>query len=78
MIERRIAGVDLGKSTAKLVLASANGSGALRIESMESVHHNGNALSAFRAWYEREGAATCRALGATGVHADEIAEVELL
>ena len=77
MTERRIAGVDLGKSTAKLVLANATSSGALRIESMESVHHNGNALSAFRAWYDRKGAATCRALGATGVHADEIAEPAL-
>jgi len=36
------------------------------------VSDDGQALDAFREWYLRENVASCAALGATGLHADEL------
>ena len=68
----RVAGCDLGKATACFVVAKVGRDGALEVESKEARAHEGRPLEAFREWYRREGIAACRALGATGLHADEI------
>ena len=68
---RRIAGCDLGQATARFVVGVVNG-GSVRIDSSEVVSHDGRPLEAFRAWYRRADVASCAALGATGVFADEV------
>ena len=68
----RVAGCDLGKATAKLAVATVGPDGAIAEIRATSIAHEGEALQVFRDWYERERIATCAALGATGVHADEL------
>src|SRR3972149_4888917 len=67
----RVAGCDLGKSAAKFVVGRSDANGKLEIEQTEIVEHDGRPMEAFRDWYERENVASCAALGATGLHADE-------
>jgi activator of 2-hydroxyglutaryl-CoA dehydratase/predicted nucleotide-binding protein (sugar kinase/HSP70/actin superfamily) len=69
----RIAGCDLGKASAKFVLGRLDGNGGVEIEHAESVTHAGHPMDAFRDWYRRADVASCVALGATGLHADELA-----
>ncbi len=68
----RIAGCDLGKAAAKFVIARVCADGRLDVEKTELIEHDGRALDAFREWYLRENVASCAALGATGLHADEL------
>ncbi len=70
----RIAGCDLGKAIAKFVIGVTAGDGTLVIEERDEVVHEGRPLDAFRAWYARADVASCAALGATGLHADELVE----
>jgi activator of 2-hydroxyglutaryl-CoA dehydratase/predicted nucleotide-binding protein (sugar kinase/HSP70/actin superfamily) len=69
---RRIAGCDLGKASAKFVSARLLRDGRIEIEKAESVVHDGRPMDAFRAWYRRADLASCVALGATGLHSDEL------
>ena len=69
----RVAGIDLGKSSAKLVVATLDGTGDLRIKESRTIVHEGDPLSAFATWYRQADINACLALGATGLHADEIA-----
>jgi activator of 2-hydroxyglutaryl-CoA dehydratase/predicted nucleotide-binding protein (sugar kinase/HSP70/actin superfamily) len=71
-MSHRLAGVDLGKASAKFVLAGLTDDGKLIVEKSETVVHQGDPLGAFSAWYRKDDVASCRALGATGLHADEI------
>ena len=66
-----VAGCDLGKATAKLVLLSLAHDGDATIVRTETVAHGGQPMQAFRDWYARASVAECAALGATGLHADE-------
>lgn len=68
----RVAGCDLGKSAAKLVVCRVDSDGGLEIESREVIEHDGQALKVFSEWYSRAGVASCAALGATGLHAEEL------
>ena len=74
LIQGRVAGCDLGKATAKLVVGTIQPDGTLRIDAAETVVHEGRPMEAFASWYERLGIASCEALGATGLHADELIE----
>ncbi|MHC4225509.1 MAG: hypothetical protein ACYSUN_16080, partial [Planctomycetota bacterium] len=47
--------------------------GRVEIEKTESVTHDGLPMEVLSDWYRREGVASCAALGATGLHADELA-----
>lgn len=67
----RVAGCDLGKAAAKLVLLSV-GDGGVRIERRDCISHDGKPAQALAAWYREAGVAACDALGATGLHADEL------
>jgi activator of 2-hydroxyglutaryl-CoA dehydratase len=69
----RIAGCDLGKSAAKFVVGLVSPDGQLSIEKTDLVEHDGRPMDAFRDWYLREDVASCNALGATGLHAEELA-----
>jgi activator of 2-hydroxyglutaryl-CoA dehydratase/predicted nucleotide-binding protein (sugar kinase/HSP70/actin superfamily) len=72
-MNHRLAGVDLGKASAKFVLATLTDDGKLIVDKSETVVHEGDPFGAFSAWYRKDDVASCRALGATGLHADEIA-----
>ena len=48
--------------------------GQLSIEKTELVEHDGHAIDVFRDWYVREDVASCAAVGATGLHADELVD----
>ncbi|UCE84896.1 MAG: hypothetical protein JSU66_11105 [Deltaproteobacteria bacterium] len=69
----RIAGCDLGKAAAKFVIGTIDPAGRVTIDKAESVTHDGQPLEAFREWYRRADVAACAGLGATGLHADELA-----
>ena len=68
----RIAGCDLGKSSAKFVIGNRGPDGAFTVERMETVVHDGRPGAAFRDWYRKASIFSCRALGVTGVHAEEV------
>ena len=68
---RRIAACDLGKASAKLLIAELGPAG-LRVLSRQEVEHEGQPQQAFRKWYQAEDVAGCACLGATGLHADEL------
>ena len=76
----RVAGCDLGKAAAKFVVLrlpeapSGAAVGELEIESTETVLHEGRPLDAFREWYRSADVAACDGLGATGLHADKLAD----
>lgn len=74
----RVAGCDLGKSTAGFVVVSieagGRGGGDLVIESTDVVSHEGKPLDAFKDWYRRRNIARCALLGATGIHSRELAK----
>lgn len=67
----RVAGCDLGKAAAKLVVLTIE-DGRVIVERNECVTHDGRPVEAFAAWYRDAGIAACDALGATGLHADEL------
>ena len=67
----RVAGCDLGKAAAKLVVLSVEG-GRVRVERRDCIPHDGRPAEVLSAWYREAGIAACDALGATGLHADEL------
>ncbi len=68
----KIAACDLGKSSAKLLVASFDSEGKIKDLNSEIVPHDGEALRVFSQWYRRKKIADCAALGATGLHSDEL------
>ena len=69
---RLVAGCDLGKATAKFVVCRLLDDGRAEVESTEIVAHAGDPIKAFSEWYERSSIASCVALGATGLSAEEL------
>ncbi|MDH3213996.1 MAG: acyl-CoA dehydratase activase-related protein, partial [Myxococcales bacterium] len=69
---RRVAGCDLGKASVSFVLARAGDDGAIVVEDTRYELHEGNPLELFRQWYLEHDVASCAALGATGIYADEL------
>jgi hypothetical protein len=66
-----VAGCDLGKAAAKLVVLSVDGD-RVRIEARHSAPHDGRPAEVLAAWYREAGVANCDAHGATGLYADEL------
>ena len=67
-----VAGCDLGKASAKLVVVRAGAAGAFELVHTEHVRHEGRPLEAVAAWYASREVARCAALGSTGVHGDTL------
>ncbi len=67
-----MAGCDLGKATAKLVVGTVDDRGELVMQSSLLVSHEGQPAEALRRWYAAEQIDACAVLGATGVHAEEL------
>ncbi len=74
----RIAGCDLGKASASFVLARISDDGKLVIEDSRYVLHDGSPLDVFSKWYNDNDVASCSALGATGIYADELTDVAVI
>jgi len=68
----RIAGCDLGKATAKLVIGHREGTGRFVVDDRAMVAHEGRPLEIFSSWYRERGLADLAALGATGLHASDL------
>jgi len=66
----RLAGCDLGKAAAKLVVVELRPAGGVEIVSTEVVSHGGRPIEAFCEWYRRADATSLAALGVTGLYAD--------
>jgi len=67
----RVAGCDLGKAAAKLVVLVVDDD-RVHIEARHSAAHDGRPAELLAAWYREAGIANCDALGATGLYADEL------
>ena len=70
-----VAGCDLGKSTAKFVigeLETGDTAGQFHVLHSEVIVHDGRPMDAFKEWYTRMEVHRCKALGATGLHAEEL------
>jgi activator of 2-hydroxyglutaryl-CoA dehydratase/predicted nucleotide-binding protein (sugar kinase/HSP70/actin superfamily) len=67
----RVAGVDLGKASIKLVIAAFD-PGRARIEHAEHAAHEGHPLAALAELYRKHELARARALGVTGLHGDSV------
>ncbi len=74
----RIAGCDLGKASARFVLARVDEDGELAIEDVQHVFHEGDPFGRFEAWYREQQADRCAALGATGVYAQQLRSPSLV
>ncbi len=70
---RRVAGCDLGKAAAKLVLAEVDDDGRLSVLERRHAFHAGQPLEVLRGWYEELELSSCAAVAATGLHAGELA-----
>ena len=68
----RIAGCDLGKASASFVITRGDEDGVVTIESSDYQSHDGKPLELFRRWYRDNDVASCAALGATGIYADDL------
>ncbi len=70
----RIAACDLGKASVRFVTAVVDEQGALEVESTLHEAHDGDPYGLFRKWYLDNNIASCAALAATGVYADELSD----
>ncbi len=68
----RIAGVDLGKSTASFAHGELEDDGTIHWTERSNVTHEGHPHEVFAAWYRDADIAGCAALGVTGAYASEI------
>ena len=74
----RIAGCDLGKASARFVIATKDRGGQFVLEETEHIAHEGKPFEAFKKWYKEKNIASCRALGATGLYAGELIDPVLV
>lgn len=75
---RRIAGVDVGKSTLKLVIVRFGASSAPRIEVAEQGAHDGAPADLLATWYATHDVGACDAMGATGLYGDDLPKPTLI
>ncbi len=68
----RIAGCDLGKASASFVVATVDDRGVVTAVSSGYQLHEGKPLELFKHWYREHDVASCAALGATGIYADDL------
>jgi activator of 2-hydroxyglutaryl-CoA dehydratase/predicted nucleotide-binding protein (sugar kinase/HSP70/actin superfamily) len=74
----RIAACDLGKASASFALARVEDGGEIIVEDTQYTLHEGDPLELFAKWYRDNDVAGCAALGATGIHADELSDPVLI
>ncbi|HJM93806.1 MAG: hypothetical protein CMM23_16235 [Rhodospirillaceae bacterium] len=74
----RVAGCDLGKASVGFVTATVAEDGKVEVEGAGYKLHEGDPLGLFKKWYRDNDIASCAALAATGVYADELREPALI
>ena len=74
----RVAGCDLGKAFIKFATATIQADGSFHLDDVARCAHEGRPFDLFRRWYRDQDIASCAALGATGVYADELARPVLI
>ncbi len=77
-MQPRIAACDLGKVSASFAIARLAEDGGVELEHTLHLPHRGSPFQAFADWYREQEVASCAALAATGVYADQLAEPVLL
>ncbi|MDP6812574.1 MAG: BadF/BadG/BcrA/BcrD ATPase family protein [Alphaproteobacteria bacterium] len=68
----RIAGCDLGKASVGFVVAEVGEDGKVEVAGAGYKLHEGDPLGLFQQWYRDNDIASCAALAATGIYADEL------
>ncbi|PCI24938.1 MAG: hypothetical protein COB67_11295, partial [SAR324 cluster bacterium] len=68
----RIAGCDLGKSSASFIIINIDKDWLFSIEEVENIDHGGHPLEIFQKWYKEKDISSCLALGATGLYSSEL------
>jgi activator of 2-hydroxyglutaryl-CoA dehydratase/predicted nucleotide-binding protein (sugar kinase/HSP70/actin superfamily) len=71
-MSKRVAGIDLGKSSLSFLIATSDGKGQLAVEQRGTVDHRGKPHDAFFEWYREHGVADVAQLAATGLYAGEL------
>ncbi len=74
----KIAGCDLGKASVGFVIAEVGEDGKTEIVDTSYTLHDGDPWELFNTWYRDNDVASCAALAATGVYADELSEPVLM
>ncbi|MCP4960420.1 MAG: hypothetical protein GY925_14275 [Actinomycetia bacterium] len=74
----RIAACDLGKASVRFVTLTVDDQGSLSVEHTDHQPHDGDPFGLFRRWYVDNDIASCTALAATGVYADELSDPVLV
>ncbi len=74
----KVAGCDLGKASVGFITATVGKDGTVEIEGSGYKLHEGDPMGLFKAWYRDNDIASCAALAATGVYADELREPALI
>src|SRR3990172_64015 len=70
----RFAGCDLGKASVSFAIISIKETGETHIHDVENIIHGGYPLDVFRKWYTEKDIASCKALCATGLYADQLGD----
>jgi activator of 2-hydroxyglutaryl-CoA dehydratase/predicted nucleotide-binding protein (sugar kinase/HSP70/actin superfamily) len=71
-LSMRVAGCNLGKASGSFVTAVVQDGGKINVESITYVRHEGRPFAVFEKWYEERDVASCAALAATGVYAEDM------
>lgn len=71
-MNERVAGVDLGKASAKLIILRPRAGQSVEVEFSECVRHEGRPLEIFTDWYAQQRLFECSSIGATGLFADQL------
>jgi len=71
-MSKRVAGIDLGKSSLSFVVASVESDGTFFVEESGTTDHRGQPHDAFIDWYREHEVADMQALSATGLYAGEL------
>ena len=71
-MSKRVAGVDLGKSSLSFVLADLGSDGRLTIDASGTLEHRGKPQQVLFDWYRTHDVAECDLLAATGLYAGEL------
>jgi len=74
----RIAGCDLGAASVGFAIATIGEDGKITFEDTRYALHDGDPMGLFQAWYRDNDVASCAALAATGVYADELSSPVLV
>ncbi len=68
----RIAGCDLGKSSATFIIGTLEEGGDVRWGEAECIDHEGRPFEVFSNWYSENDVAKCAALGVTGLYSMQL------